>query len=237
MLAVSFLSWSTRVAGVFLREALEVKWSVIFWKRRENPANRHQIEVVPFFHKMAFTILMEVGEENPEAVLATTILSYSLSAILTGIVFFAMGACGLGSLIGFFPRHILIGCIGGVGWFLVATGLEVSARLDGNLEYNFATIEKLLQLDTIFLWITPLALAILLMIAQRWAKHPLFVPCYFLVIPAVFYLFVAAIPHLQLDELRELGWVFNKPAAGVPFYHFYTLYGKLPAASFCTKVY
>lgn len=27
------------------------------------------------------------------------------------------------------PRHILIGCIGGVGWFLLATGFEVSARL------------------------------------------------------------------------------------------------------------
>ena len=175
---------------------------------------------------MAFTILTEVGEENPKAVLATTILSYSLSAILTGIVFFAMGACGLGSLIGFFPRHILIGCIGGVGWFLVATGLEVSARLEGNLEYNLATFQKLLRLDTIFLWTIPLLLAVLLMVAQRWVKHPLFVPCYFLVIPAVFYFFVAAIPNLQLDELRDLGWVFGKPAAGVPFYHFYTLYGR-----------
>ena len=61
------------------------------------------IEVVPFFHQMAFTILQKVGDDNPKAVLATTILSFALSSILTGTVFFLMGACRLGSLIGFFP--------------------------------------------------------------------------------------------------------------------------------------
>ncbi|KAI9677268.1 MAG: hypothetical protein M1829_002610 [Trizodia sp. TS-e1964] len=182
------------------------------------------IEVVPFFHKMAFTILAHVGEGNPKSVVATTILAYSLSSILTGLVFFFMGACKLGSLIGFFPRHILIGCIGGVGWFLVATGLEVSARLDGNLEYNLPTLQKLLQFDTIFLWTVPLVLAIVLLIAQRWMKHPLFVPCYFLLIPAVFYFFVAVIPSLDLTDLRQSGWVFDMPAAGEPFYHFYSLF-------------
>src|SRR5271154_2861012 len=117
------------------------------------------IEVVPFFHKMAFTILNKGGAENQKSVLATTILSFSISSILTGVVFFLMGPCGLGSLMGFFPRHILIGCIGGVGWFLVATGLEVSARLKGNLDYNLSTFQKLFQPDTVVLWLTPLTLA------------------------------------------------------------------------------
>ncbi|KAI9827554.1 MAG: hypothetical protein M1832_004904 [Thelocarpon impressellum] len=182
------------------------------------------IEVVPFFHQMAFTILAEVGEDRPKTVIATTILAYAASSVLTGIVFFAMGACKLGSLIGFFPRHILIGCIGGVGWFLLATGIEVSARLDNNLEYNLLTLRKLFTFDTVFLWTTPLLLAIVLMTSQRWVKQPIYVPCFFLAIPAVFYFFVAAIPNLQLDELRDRGWVFGMPEAGEPFYHFYTLY-------------
>ena len=182
--------------------------------------------MVPFFHKMAFTILAKVGEDNPKSVIATTILSFAVSSIITGLVFFGMGACRLGSLIGFFPRHILIGCIGGVGWFLVATGLEVSARLSGNLEYNLPTLKKLVQFDTVFLWTIPLALAVILIVCQRWVKHPLFVPCYFLLIPAVFYFFVAAIPDLQLAALRQSGWVFTMPEAGEPFYHFYTLYGE-----------
>ena len=185
-----------------------------------------QIEVVPFFHKMAFTILNRVGEENPKAVLATTILSYSLSSVLTGAVFFLMGKCRLGALIGFFPRHILIGCIGGVGWFLVATGLEVSARLDGSLDYNLATLQKLFQADTVALWTIPLALAITLLILKRSVTHPLTDATFFLSVIAIFYFFVLAIPNLKLEELRATGWVFEAPEAGVPFYHFYSLYGK-----------
>ncbi|KAL8961563.1 MAG: hypothetical protein Q9193_001901 [Seirophora villosa] len=182
------------------------------------------IEVVPFFHKMAFLILAKVGEENPKAVLATTILSYSISAVLTGVVFFLMGKCKLGRLIGFFPRHILIGCIGGVGWFLVATGLEVSARLEGSLNYNLATFRKLFQADTVALWLVPLFLAISLFLIKHFVKHPLVDSTYFLSIIAIFYFCVAAIDKLELPDLRNKGWVFQAPAAGVPFYHFYVLY-------------
>lgn len=174
---------------------------------------------------MAFTILARVGEDNPKSVLATTILSYSISSVITGLVFFGMGACRLGSLIGFFPRHILIGCIGGVGWFLVATGLEVSARLPGELQYTLPTLKQLFRLDTVFLWLIPLFLAAFLILCQRWIKHALFVPCYFLVIPAIFHLLVAAIPNLHLSQLRRQGWVFDVPTASTPFYHFYSLYG------------
>ncbi len=175
---------------------------------------------------MAFTILARVGEDNPRAVIATTILSYSVSSVLTGLVFYIMGRCRLGALIGFFPRHILIGCIGGVGWFLVATGLEVSARLSGNLEYNLTTLRKLGQADTVFLWLIPLVLAIVLSTMKHWVKHPLTDATFFLSIIAIFYFFVAAIPDLKLPELRAKGWVFEAPEAGVPFYHFYSLYSK-----------
>ena len=187
-----------------------------------------KIEVVPFFHKMAFTILARVGEDNPKAVLATTVVSYSLSSVLTGFVFYTMGKLHIGALIGFFPRHILIGCIGGVGWFLVATGLEVSARLDGNLGYDLATLHKLIQTDTVFLWLIPLVLALVLFITKSWVKHPLTDATFFLAIIAIFYFFVAAIDHINLTVLRNSGWVFEAPTAGVPFYHFYTLYGTGP---------
>lgn len=181
--------------------------------------------MVPFFHRMAFTILARVGEDNPKAVLATTVVSYSLSSILTGAVFYIMGRYHIGALIGFFPRHILIGCIGGVGWFLVATGLEVSARLDSNLEYNLATLHKLGRADTVPLWVIPLVLAIALFATKHWVKHPLTDATYFISIIVIFYFFVAAIDTINLPELRRDGWVFPTPKAGVPFYHFYSLYG------------
>lgn len=181
------------------------------------------IEVVPFMHKMAFTILHTVGEDNPKSVLATTILCYALSSVLTGVVFFVMGACRLGSLIGFFPRHILIGCIGGVGWFLVVTGLEVSARLTGNLNYDLPTLQKLFHLDTIFLWMIPLMLAVVLMTTQRFVKSNFLVGGYFMSVALIFYFFKFAL-GFPIEMLREHGWVFDAPPAGNPWYHFYTLY-------------
>lgn len=181
------------------------------------------IEVVPFFHKMAFLILERVGEDNSKSVLATTILSFAISSILTGAVFFIMGACRLGSLIGFFPRHILIGCIGGVGWFLIATALEVSARLPGNLEYDIPTLKQLFRSDTVLLWIIPLVLAVVLMTTQRYVKSNFLVGGYFVSVAAVFYFFKFAL-DIHMDTLHSHGWVFDSPPAGNPWYHFWTLY-------------
>lgn len=45
------------------------------------------IEVVPFFHIMAATIAEEVGEDKPAEVIATTIVAYALSSVLTGRYF------------------------------------------------------------------------------------------------------------------------------------------------------
>ncbi|CCG82242.1 Sulfate transporter family protein [Taphrina deformans PYCC 5710] len=182
------------------------------------------IEVVPFFHQMALSIMNDIGDEHPEAVIATTIVAFAISSIVTGLVFYLLGHYKLGSLIGYFPRHILVGCIGGVGYFLFVTGLEVSARLSGNLEYNMDTLKHLVATDTVLLWAIPLALAIFLEVFQRLLSHPLVVPVYFCAVPIIFYIVVAAVPSLSLATLRDSGWVFEAPEAGKAWYDFYTLY-------------
>lgn len=185
------------------------------------------IEVVPFFHSMAATITDIVGEEHPEAVIATTITSYALSAMLTGSVFFLMGHFKFGYLVGFIPRHILIGCIGGVGWFLVATGFEVTARMDGSLNYDLDTLHRLFRGDTVPLWVIPLGLAIVLFYAQtKKAGGKYFLPLYIIAIPVVFYFFVLSLDSLDPDNLRDNGWIFEGPPEGEPWWYFYTLYRK-----------
>ncbi|OQE43260.1 hypothetical protein PENCOP_c003G04743 [Penicillium coprophilum] len=181
------------------------------------------IEVVPFFHQMAFTIMNSIGKDNPKSVIATTILAFSVSSILTGLVFFLMGVCGLGSLIGFFPRHILIGCIGGVGYFLLQTGMEVSARLPGSFEYSLPTIHKLFQLDTFPLWMVPLFLAIGLLVLKRFVRSNFLVGGYFIAVAAVFYIVILS-ARISMGALRHNGWVFDAPTSNNPWYHFYTLY-------------
>ncbi|KAF6805231.1 sulfate transporter family protein [Colletotrichum sojae] len=182
------------------------------------------IEVVPFFHNMAQTITNHIGEDQPDAVIATTIVSYALSSMMTGTVFYLMGKFNFGYMVGFIPRHILIGCIGGVGWFLVATGFEVSARMDGSLEYDLDTLHKLFQSDTVPLWITPLLLAIVLFYGQARGASKYFLPLYIISIPIVFYFFVFSLDALEPDSLRDHGWIFEGPPADEPWWYFYTLY-------------
>lgn len=182
------------------------------------------IEVVPFFHHMAQKILDIVGEENPDAVIATTIVAYAISSMVTGLVFYLMGKFKFGFMVGFIPRHILIGCIGGVGYFLISTGLEVSARLDGNIKYDLDTFKQLTQPETVLLWIFPLVLAIILFWGQTKGISKYFLPLFILAIPIVFYIFVTAIDALETDNLRDQGWIFRGPPPGEPWWYFYTLY-------------
>ncbi|KAK6458915.1 sulfate transporter Sulfate/bicarbonate/oxalate exchanger SAT-1 and related transporter [Scheffersomyces xylosifermentans] len=183
------------------------------------------IEVTPFFHTMALSIASEMSGESDAAIIATTITTYAISSVVTGLVFYILGKCKLGVLVGFFPRHILVGCIGGVGYFLVATGVEVSSRLEGGLEYNWETF-KFLFLNPVTLseWTLPLVLAIILIGLQHRFHDSLLVPLYFMTVFVVFHLLVLIVPSWNLEKARQYGWVFPAVEANEPWYGFYELY-------------
>jgi len=96
---------------------------------------------------------------------------------LPGISFFLLGFFRLGSLLGFFPRHILVGCIGGVGVFLIITGLNVSTRLqDDEFSLSLDTLLFFLRGHNLALWVPAFVLAALLrVITSRW-HHQLILP-------------------------------------------------------------
>lgn len=189
------------------------------------------IEVVPFFHNMASTITSLIGEEYPDAVIATTIFCFCFSSLITGVVFFLMGTLKFGYLVGFIPRHILIGCIGGVGWFLVQTGFEVSSRLGGSFHYDLETVRLLFRPETLPLWMIPLGLAIFLFVLSTWDRlkdNHYVLPVFICLEPAIFWFFVIALDSLEPEPLRHKGWIFEAPPAGEPWWYFYTLFSKCP---------
>ena len=104
-----------------------------------------------------------IGPDSTEkSIVATTILAFALSSVLTGLTFFALGALKLGSLSEFFPRHILVGCIGGVGAFLFVTGLEISARIDESTGISSGIIRHLFDNEILPLWVRPAFLPLFL---------------------------------------------------------------------------
>ncbi|KAJ7577964.1 sulfate transporter family-domain-containing protein [Mycena floridula] len=182
------------------------------------------IEVVPFFHIIGTIIAGQIGEEHPREIIATTLVAFALSSLLTGVSFLIFGALKLGVILSFVPRHILVGCIGGVGAFLIETGLTVSMRIDDDDFQMTVETFKFMFLDThnLILWTLPLGLAILLRVITHKYNHQLIFPLYFIIIPMLFYIVVAA-AQLNLGNLREDGWLFGvEGGADAKWYEFYT---------------
>ncbi|KAJ3414674.1 hypothetical protein HDV05_006209 [Chytridiales sp. JEL 0842] len=180
------------------------------------------IEVMPFLYVMVNLIQEQTASESTESVLATVMVAYAMSTILTGIVFLLLGVFKLGNLIQFFPRHILVGCIGGIGWFLFVTGIEVTCGVEPELSLEF--IKNIFEWENAFLWGSSLLIALFLKMLQRRITHPLFVPLFYVAIPIVFYL-VVFIFGVQMETLRKLGLLFRlPPGEQAPFWTFWTYF-------------
>lgn len=91
---------------------------------------------------MVVIIIILVGEDKFDVVIVIIIIFYVFSLMFIGIVFYFMGKFEFGYIVGFIFCYILIGCIGGVGWFLVVIGFEVIVWMDGSLNYDFEIVKK-----------------------------------------------------------------------------------------------
>ncbi|SCV02950.1 LAMI_0H04280g1_1 [Lachancea mirantina] len=181
------------------------------------------IEITPFYHAMAGSIMRSLPGQDNE-IISTTVVCYALSSMVTGIVFYLLGKMRLGKIVGFFPRHILIGCIGGVGYFLIITGFEVSTRV-AKFEYNKEFLFSLFtSLDLFAKWAFPLALAVILILIQHLFDNSLVLPTFYIVALVLFHFIVAIVPGLSLEELRKIGWIFDKTSSSEQWYDFYRLY-------------
>ena len=77
-----------------------------------------------------------------------------LTCICEGLVFFLLGYLRLGAFIEFFPRVVLVGCIGGVGAFLVLTGVQVCAGLENEtLHFTWDVIQRFFEWHMFLLWV------------------------------------------------------------------------------------
>ncbi|KAL1731933.1 sulfate transporter family-domain-containing protein [Schizophyllum commune] len=189
------------------------------------------IEVVPFFHILSSSITNDIGLEpgNERAIAATTLAAYALSSILTGLTFLLLGFFKLGNVMGFFPRHIRR-CIGGIGVFLIITGLCVSTGLeDTEFTYTLDTL-KFFLLDgrNLMMWALPFGLAAVLRLVTSFATFSeragqLIFPGYFVMIPAIFYVVVLS-ARLNLGELRDAGWLFDVGGGEGKWYTFYEFF-------------
>lgn len=100
-------------------------------------------------------------------------------------MFYTLGRLELGKVLYFFPAHVLVGCIGGIGVFIAKTGLEVTA----NASFGIVFLEKMPLLLVVFGFEAGLRLLNhLAKDSTGTSRYPLLSPIYFCLITPVFYL-------------------------------------------------
>ncbi|KAF0700441.1 Aste57867_9025 [Aphanomyces stellatus] len=171
------------------------------------------VENVPFMHTLSMSILEEVGHTSPKA-LPTILVTYAISSIVVGVLFYVLGHFRLGSIIYLFPKHIIIGAIGGIGIFVVQNGLQNATGI--SFEWTWTGLVRLSQPDVVWLWVVSVILVFILGVCLRFAKSPLFSPFYFVSIVPLFYVALLLV-GIPFETARANGWFFDHPPQ-VPFY-------------------
>jgi len=141
------------------------------------------VENAPFCQALAY-IVVETQGYGREA-LSTLFFLFGLASVIVGSTFYLLGRFQLGKVLYFFPTHVLVGCIGGIGIFIAKTGMEVNAN---------ASFPAFLETDKLHLLLIVFAFEAGLRLLTHMTKdntgqsrYPLLSPIYFILITPVFY--------------------------------------------------
>ncbi|KAI9010065.1 sulfate transporter family-domain-containing protein [Hyaloraphidium curvatum] len=181
------------------------------------------VEIIPSLWTVAAGLAaFSDGALQGPALVSTVLFAYLLGSLMTGAGFMLLGIFRAGFLVTFFPRHVLIGVIGGIGVFLFKTALEVLARIE---KLTFGTVPELFQPAKLVVWSMGLITAVVLMLMQTKIRWDGLMAVYYLAVIALFYVVVFA-TGTSFDTLRAEGWLYDlPPSQGIknPFPEYYSL--------------
>ena len=165
-------------------------------------------ENIPFMTQIATDVRAQLAAQGREdEALPTVLAAYSLSTLLVGGSFLALGHMRLGAVIALIPPYIILGCIGGIGVFIVQTGLEISTGVPFNWQLD--TLRTLCSAQTGALWLLPLGLSAALRLLSRLVRSPMLTPLFFVAIPLVAHAALRAAGR-SLAEPRVRRWFFEE---------------------------
>jgi SulP family sulfate permease len=168
-----------------------------------NPIGLQMVENVPFCHALSHIVIKHQGY-GVDA-LSTLFVMFGLSSIIVGSVFFLLGRLKLGRVVYYFPTHVLVGCIGGIGIFIAKTGIEVTI----DAVFGVTSVAESTNL------LAPvLAFELLLRFLERVTldaegrpSFSLLSPIFFCLITPVFYA-VISLFRVDLQSVNDAGYFF-----------------------------
>lgn len=167
------------------------------------------IENIPFYHTICLMVATRIVDET--AMMATVLAAYMASALLTGLLFMGLALLRLDRLVHKFPRVVLVGSMGGIGLFLMATGLEMAA----GEKLGLGTWWKLFASPiTMTMWAIGTLAATIALYTELSHGGAFMTPIISLGLLASFYLLYLVQPY-DMDGLRELGWLLRPPTSSM----------------------
>jgi SulP family sulfate permease len=172
------------------------------------------VENIPFMHVIANIAIQAQG--MGEETFSTVFFIFASSTVFVGLLFYILGHFELGNVIYFVPKHVIVGCIGGIGIFLIVTSIEVST--DVAWEWTSAGVQLFFTPRLLPLWMTSVFFAIILRgLGHVIRNQPMLPPLYFISIPFIVYA-VIYITRIPLSVARAQGWFFSEVSTGAsPF--------------------
>jgi SulP family sulfate permease len=174
-----------------------------FYSGFPNPIGLQMVENIGFTKALSAVAIAHQGY-GLEA-LATVMLMFAISSVLVGVVFYSLGKFQWGKVVYFFPTHVLIGLIGGIGVLIAKTGIEVTIS-------DTLTIGSVVQQWR--LWIVVAGLELFLRFleyvttdAKGKPMFSLLSPVFFCMITPLFYL-ALCIFHVPVSAAKDAGYFF-----------------------------
>ncbi|MFN2215139.1 MAG: SLC26A/SulP transporter family protein [Anaerolineales bacterium] len=166
----------------------------------------------------ALVASMPPGAPEQE-VFVTVIMAISITTILCGVFFLAMGYFNLGSLVRFLPYPVVGGFLAGTGWLLVTGSIHMMTDITPSLH----KLSSLFQPEILLLWIPGLIFALILLVIMNRYNHYLLLPG--LIFGAILSFFlITRLAGFSISDASANGWLLGPFPEG-------SLIGSLPLSS------
>lgn len=199
---------------MFLFSTMTAQFVFTFKSKFDNATGLQMVENVPFCLALARIVMDEQqgnGEDGDSGASSTLFFLFGLSSVLVGLVFYLLGKCEMGRIVYFFPSHVLVGCIGGIGAYIVITGLEVTTNtacsltldgLNGCIVQNFHLLWPVIAFESMLRFLMHLTTK-----SNGDARYPLLCPIYYCCITPLFYLGLGW-AGMSLEDAEKHGYFF-----------------------------
>lgn len=171
--------------------------------------------LTPFYHQFSRIAKAVIdrdnnGEYDESYILPTTLYLISLATIISGISYFIVGKLGYAKVASFFPRYVMLGLVGGCGFFFMCLSICVSVG-PGQCSADLSALPQANDIRFVFTIIFVIGIRVLRVIIPK-TKFMLLDAVYFLSVPFVFYI-IMYVMGVSFEKGVQDGYFFQDPSS------------------------